>query len=89
MRIESYREMLVWQKAMDLVVECYRLSDALPRSELFGLAAQIRRSACSVPANVAEEVGRKHLGDYLRHLSIANGSLKETETHLLVAGRVG
>ena len=53
----------VWQKAMDLVVECYRLSDALPRSELFGLAAQIRRSACSVPANGADEVGRKNRGD--------------------------
>ncbi len=74
---------------MELVIECYRLSRQFPKSELFGLAAQLQRAAVSIPANIAEGHGREHLGDYLRHLSIANGSLMELETHLLLAVRLG
>jgi len=74
---------------MDLVVRSYELSKRFPPGETYGLAAQIQRSAVSVPANIAEGHGRRHLGDYLHHLSVANGSLKELETHFLIAERLG
>ncbi len=86
--IKGYRDLKVWQKAMELVVESYRLTKLLPRSELFGLVSQIQRAAVSIPANIAEGHGREHLGDYLRSLSIANGSLMELETHLLLIQRL-
>ena len=86
--VRSYRDLEVWQKAMDLVVESYRLTSLLPKSETYGLPSQIQRAAASVPANIAEGHGREHLGDYLHHLSIANGSLLELETHILVSGRL-
>ena len=89
MKIESYRDLLVWQKAMDLVVACYQFVSDLPKNETYGLISQVQRAAVSVPANIAEGQGRDHLGDYLRHLSVANGSLKELETHLLLVGRLG
>ena len=73
---------------MDLVVETYQLTRALPKSEAYGLTSQMRRAAVSIPANIAEGHGREHLGDYLHHLSIANGSLMELETHLLIASRL-
>lgn len=86
--IKSYRDLKVWQKAVDLAVDCYRLTGRFPRSEMYGLTSQIQRSAVSVPANIAEGHGRDHLGDYLHHLSTANGSLMELETHLLIAVRL-
>jgi four helix bundle protein len=89
MRIQSYRDLLVWQKAMDLVVDCYRFASNLPKSETYGLISQIQRASIAIPANIAEGHGRDHMGDYLRHLSIANGSLMELETHLLLIGRLG
>ncbi len=73
---------------MDLVVESYRLTKLLPMNEVYGLVTQIQRAAVSVPANIAEGHGREHLGDYLHHLSVANGSLAELETHLLIANRL-
>lgn len=87
--IRSYRDLEVWKRSMDLVTSCYALSDGLPSSETYGLRSQIRRAAVSIPANIAEGHGRDHLKDYLRHLSIANGSLKELETHLLITARLG
>ena len=83
--VKSYRDLQVWQKAMALVVESYSVARLLPKSESFGLIGQMQRAAVSVPANIAEGHGREHLGDYVRHLSIANGSLMELETHLLIA----
>ena len=88
MLIRSYRDLLVWQKAVDLVTGCYTLTKSFPRSEVYGLASQTQRAAVSVAANVPEGHGREHLDDYLRHLSIANGSLMELETHILIAQRL-
>ena len=88
MAVLNYRDLLVWQKAMELVVECYRLTEFLPKTEIYGLASQLKRSAVSVPANIAEGHGRDHLGEYLHHLSIANGSLMEVETHILLAEKL-
>src|SRR5947208_10193500 len=72
--IRGYRDLEVWQKAMVLVELCYRVTRQYPITERYGLCSQARRAAISVPANIAEGQGREHLGDYLRHLSIANGS---------------
>ena len=86
--MKSYRDLKVWEKSMDLVVESYRISKLLPKTEMFGLTSQIQRAAVSIPANIAEGHGREHLGDYLRHLSIARGSLMELETHMLIITRL-
>ena len=85
MRIRSFRDLTVWQRAFALAVESCRVSDGLRRGRRSGLAAQIERAASSIPANIAEGNGRNHRGDYLHHLSIANGSLAELESHLLLA----
>jgi four helix bundle protein len=74
---------------MDLVVEAYRASASFPKAELYGLRSQLRRAAVSIPANIAEGHGRDGLGDYLYHLSLANGSLMELETHVRIAARMG
>jgi four helix bundle protein len=87
--VRSYRDLRVWAKAMELVVESYRLGRKLPKDEAYGITAQLQRAAVSVPANIAEGNGRNQLGDYLRHLSIAYGSLMELETHVMVARRLG
>src|SRR3989454_973373 len=85
----GYRDLLGWQRAMDLVVEAYRVSAVFPAEERYSLIEQVRRAAVSVPSNIAEGHGRDHLGDYLRQLSVANGSLMELETQVLIAGRMG
>ncbi len=89
MTLQTYRELEVWQAAMDLAAECFRLTKAFPKDELFGMTSQIRRAAASIPANIAEGQGREHTKEFLNHLSIARGSLKELETHLLLCQRVG
>jgi four helix bundle protein len=88
MAIQTYRDLAVWQKSMELVVEVYRLAKILPPEETFGLASQIKRAAVSIPANIAEGYGRLHRKEYLHHLSVARGSLMETETHLQIAVRL-
>jgi four helix bundle protein len=87
--IRNHRDLVVWQRAMDLVAEVYRLTDRFPREERYGLAQQVKRAVVSIPSNIAEGHGRDHLGDYLRHLSVANGSLMELETHFSIAVRLG
>jgi four helix bundle protein len=87
--VRSYRDLVAWQRAIDLVEACYRLSRTFPRDELFGLTSQLRRAAVSVAANIAEGYGRQTLPAYIGFLRIAQGSLKEVETHLIIAGRVG
>ncbi len=88
MSVKNYRDLEVWQLSMDLAEHCYRLTKRFPRAELFGLAGQIRRAAGSVPANLAEGHGRQHTKEFINHISIARGSLKELETHLMLAHRV-
>jgi four helix bundle protein len=87
--INSYRDLRVWQDAMTLAEACYRLTREFPRDELFGLTSQIRRAVGSVPANIAEGHGRENTGSFVQYLRISQGSLKELETHLLLAERVG
>ena len=82
-KIESYQDLLVWQKSIDLVAEVYRIASKLPSNEQYGLTSQLRRAAVSVPANIAEGFGRWHSNEFVRFLLIANGSLKEVETHLV------
>lgn len=88
MTVQSYRDLIVWQKSMDLVVQVYQVSKLFPKDELFGLTSQIRRAAISVPSNIAEGYGRLHRKEYLNHLSIARGSLLEAETQLQIAVRL-
>ncbi len=87
MGVRNFRDLKVWQRAMELVVRSYKITSTFPPSERYDLVRQIRRSAVSIPSNIAEGHGRTHLGDYLRHLSIANGSLMELETQLLISNR--
>jgi four helix bundle protein len=85
----SYRDLLVWQKALDLAEAVYHATRDWPREELYGLTNQARRAAASVPANIAEGQGRSGSKEFLHHLSIAKGSLHELETHLFLAQRLG
>ena len=89
MSVRDYRDLRVWQRAVDLASACYEVAARLPASERFGLAGQLRRASVSVAANIAEGNGRLHRRAYLAHLSIARGSLKELETHLVLAQRLG
>ncbi|MCA0059730.1 MULTISPECIES: four helix bundle protein [unclassified Mesorhizobium] len=84
-----YKDLLVWQQAMDLAVAVYSSTKSWPKEELYGLTSQVRRSASSVPANIAEGYGREIRGSYQQFLRIAQGSLKELETQLLIAERTG
>jgi four helix bundle protein len=87
--INSYRDLRVWQDAMTLAESCYVLTGRFARDELFGLTSQIRRAAASIPANIAEGHGRESTGSFVQSLRVSQGSLKELETHLLLAQRVG
>ncbi|MEA2205293.1 MAG: hypothetical protein QOE77_2069 [Blastocatellia bacterium] len=89
MRVKNYQELIAWQKAMDLVEAVYNASRHFPREETYALTNQIRRAAVSVPSNIAEGQGRRTTADFLRHLSIAYGSLREVETQILIAARLG
>jgi four helix bundle protein len=87
-RIQSYRDLLAWQKAVDLAVDVYSLTRTFPRSEIYGLSSQVQRAAVSVASNIAEGHARS-TASYIHHLSISVGSLRETETDLIIANRVG
>lgn len=87
--IRSYQDLRVWQKAMDLAVLTYEITKAFPRDEMFGLTSQTRRAAASVAANIAEGYGRGTRPAYISFLRISQGSLKELETHMMLAARLG
>ena len=89
MPVQSYRDLLVWQKAMDLCVEVHGAALLFPKHEVFGLSAQINRAAVSVPSNIAEGQGRRSTADFIHFLSISRGSLNEVETQLTLAMRYG
>ena len=86
--IQSYQDLIVWQKAMDYVVLCYKLTQSFPKEELYGLTSQLRRSAVSIPSNIAEGYGRRTRGEYVQFLGIARGSLKESETQIILSFRL-
>ena len=87
MQIKNYKDLIVWQKAMDLAAEIHRLTRSFPREELYGLTSQIRRAAVSVPSNIAEGQARQSTAEFRNFLSISQGSLAEVETQLLLAQR--
>jgi four helix bundle protein len=89
MASKSYRDLVAWQKSMDLADAIYRATKSWPRDELYGLTNQVRRAAVSVPSNLAEGQGRASPREFMQHISIARGSLAEAETQLLLAQRFG
>jgi len=83
--MKNYRDLIVWQKSMNMVVMVYNLAKYFPDEEKFGLTSQIKRSAVSIPSNIAEGYGRNYTKDYLRFLQIARGSLFECQTQIEIA----
>src|SRR5688572_33416503 len=88
MKIQTYRDFKVWQRSMDLVVACYKVTKSFPKTEIYSLTSQLQRSAVSVPANIAEGRGKRGTKEFLRYLAIAYGSLTELETHIQIAQRL-
>ena len=88
MASRNYADLFAWQRAMDLAAVVYDGSKAMPADERYGLTAQMRRAAVSIPANIAEGQGRRTCGEFLNQLSVAYGSLRELETHVLLAQRL-
>ena len=88
MTVKHFRELIVWQKAMDLVADVYRATELFPKTEVFGLVNQMRRCAVSVPSNIAEGQGRATTKDFMHFLHMARGSLQELETQIAIAHRL-
>ena len=86
---QGHKGLVVWQKAMDLVIAVYKITASFPKSVVYGLASQMQRAAVSVPSNIAEGHGLQQTLAYARHLALANGSLTELETQLEIANRLG
>jgi len=86
--VKSYRDLIAWQKAMELTVAVYQLTSTFPREEIYGLTSQLRRASTSIPSNIAEGQGRNTTGEFLQFLGHARGSLFEVETQLLVASKL-
>ena len=87
--VRSYKDLIIWQKSIDLVVEIYKALKSFPREELYALSDQIKRSAVSVPSNIAEGQSRQHTGEFRQFLYIALGSLAELDTQLIIAHKLG
>jgi four helix bundle protein len=87
-KVINHRDLLVWQRSMDLVQTVYQITAKFPPSEQFGLVSQMRRAAVSIPSNIAEGYGRQATGEYRHHLSMARGSVLELETQFLLCGRL-
>jgi len=82
--INNFKDLKIWQKGIDIAEKCYFLTKLFPKDELYGMVQQIRRSATSIPANIAEGYGRRYTGEYIRFLNVAQGSINELETHLIL-----
>ena len=89
MSVRTYRDLEVWQKAMELVTLVYQETVGFPREETYGLRNQVRRAVVSVPSNIAEGQGRRSTREFLYHLSVARGSLAEVDTQIEIAHRLG
>ena len=87
--LKNYKELKVWQKSYKLCLDVYKRTGSFPKEEIYGLVSQIRRSAVSVPSNIAEGYGRKTTADYTRFLYIAYGSLCELETQIMLSNDLG
>jgi len=85
MYLESYKQLEVWKRSIELVKEIYRITDQFPKSELYGLVSQMRRAVVSIPSNIAEGYKRRNLGEYVQFLSIADASAAELETQIIIA----
>jgi len=83
--LKNYKELMVWQKSYQLCLDIYSVTRKFPKEEIYGLSAQMRRAAVSLPSNIAEGYGRKTTADYVRYLYIAYGSICELETQILLA----
>ena len=88
-KLNSYQDLLVWQKSVELCVEIYKLVKLLPKEEMYGLSDQMRRAVVSIPSNIAEGYTRNSTKEYLNFLSIANGSRTELETQLIICNKIG
>jgi len=86
--MNSYKELIVWQKSIELSKEIYSITEQFPKSEIFGIINQMRRAAISIPSNIAEGYARGHRKEYLQFLSVAFGSGAELETQILIAKKL-
>jgi four helix bundle protein len=87
MQIKNYKDLIVWQKSIDLVDEIYKITRLFPKSETYSLASQMQRAAISIPSNIAEGHGRNHTKEYVQFLGISYGSSTELETQLIISKR--
>ncbi len=87
--MNSYKDLLVWQKSMDVVTDIYKLTQSFPKEEMYGITSQIRRAVVSIPSNIAEGQARKYNQQFYHFLAIANGSIAEVETQLELCKRLG
>ncbi|MBO3462747.1 four helix bundle protein [Aetokthonos hydrillicola Thurmond2011] len=87
--IHDFKDLKIWQKGIDIAEKCYFLTKVFPKDELYGMTQQIRKSPVSIPANIAEGYGRRSTAEYIRFLNIAQGSVNELETHIILSQRVG
>lgn len=87
--MHKYKELTVWQKSVELAVDVYKITGEFPKEELYSLVSQVKRSAVSVPSNIAEGAGRNSSGEFVHFLGISNGSSSELETQLIIANKLG
>ena len=88
MKSSSYKDLLVWQRSIDLVSDIYKLTEKFPRSESYGLSSQMQRAAVAIPSNIAEVASRESNKEFLRFLFISQGSISELDTQLLIASNL-
>jgi len=85
----DFKDLIVWKKSYELTLLIYKITKEFPKAEIYGITSQMRRSAISIPSNIAEGYRRQHTGEYLQFLSIAFGSCSELETQILLARDIG